>query len=76
MRWEEFEEIWLIDFEFLGRTTPLGADKPGNRPVPICLVAHEHLSGRTIRLWEDQFGADPPYRTDERFPYVSAAHYG
>jgi DNA polymerase-1 len=40
-----FREIWLVDFEFWA--------SPGERPVPVCLVAHELLSGRTVRLWLD-----------------------
>ena len=37
-----FSEIWLVDFEF--------HSPPGERPKPICLVAREHRTGRTIRL--------------------------
>ncbi|CAM8668245.1 bifunctional 3'-5' exonuclease/DNA polymerase [Comamonadaceae bacterium] len=49
-----FKEVWAVDFEFR-------AD-PGERPVPVCLVAQELLGGGpTIRLWADQFGALPPY---------------
>ena len=32
-RLERFTEIWLCDFEFISN--------PGERPVPICMVAHE-----------------------------------
>jgi hypothetical protein len=31
----------------------------------VCLVARELRSGRTIRLWRDQFGPTPPYATDK-----------
>lgn len=49
-----FSEVWAVDFEFR-------AD-PGERPVPVCLVAQELLGGGPpIRLWADQFGAMPPY---------------
>lgn len=51
-----FREIWAVDFEF-GST-------PGERPVPVCLVARELRSGRTIRLLHDEFGTSPPYATD------------
>jgi hypothetical protein len=45
--------IWAVDFEFT-------AD-PGERQVPICMVARELRSGRTIRLWQDQFGRVAPF---------------
>jgi DNA polymerase-1 len=48
-------EIWAVDFEF-------GSD-PGENPEPVCLVAWELRSGRKLRLWRDEFGAVPPYRT-------------
>ena len=44
----DFTEIVLVDFEF--------TSTPGERPGPVCLVARELRSGRTIRLWRDQFG--------------------
>src|SRR6266581_3747467 len=50
-----FREIVVADFEFI--TTP------GNRPVPVCLVAHELHSGRRFRVWQDQLGPAPPYAT-------------
>jgi DNA polymerase-1 len=46
-----FSEIWCLDFEFR-------AD-PGERPWPVCLVAHELKSGRTLRLWRDELLALP-----------------
>jgi DNA polymerase I len=51
-----FREIWLRDFEFIAQ--------PGEHPDVVCLVAHELRSRRTLRLWRDQLGAAPPYRTD------------
>jgi DNA polymerase I len=53
-----FDEIWLHDFEFIAL--------PGERQDVVCLVAHELRSGRTLRLWRDQLGEQPPYRTDNR----------
>lgn len=47
----EFQEIWLVDFEFT-------AD-PGERPVPLCLVAKEYHSGRVVRAWLDTPGPCP-----------------
>jgi DNA polymerase I len=48
-----FREIWAVDFEFQAN--------PGDRPVPVCLVAKELRSGRIIRQWENEFGVSPPY---------------
>ena len=53
-----FDEIWLHDFEFVAQ--------PGERPDVVCLAAREMRSGRTIRLWRDELGTQPPYRTDDR----------
>jgi hypothetical protein len=41
-----FSEIWVADFEFQSAA--------GERSVPICMVAHELVSGRTLRLWGDE----------------------
>jgi hypothetical protein len=49
----KFGEVWAVDFEF---TAP-----PGERPAPICMVGRELHSGRTTRLWQDQFGPTPPF---------------
>jgi DNA polymerase I len=48
-----FREVVLVDFEF--------ASAAGERPAPLCLVAHELRSGRRFRLWRGQFGPAPPY---------------
>ena len=55
----EFREVTLLDFEFLA--------SPGGRPEPICLVAKELVSGRTVRLWQDELSrlGAPPYPTDD-----------
>jgi hypothetical protein len=58
-----FREIWAVDFEFDG--------EPGANPGPLCLVAWELKSGRSIRLWQDQFGAAPPYPTDPNVLFVA-----
>ena len=61
-----YDEIWVEDFEFIARD--------GELPAPICVVAHEVISGRTIRVWRDQFGSSPPYRSDEDVLIVT--YYG
>src|SRR5271166_263419 len=53
---DAFREVVLVDFEFV-------ADR-GERPKPVCLVAKLLKSERTIRLWFDQFGPEPPYPID------------
>ncbi len=52
---DTFREVVVADAEF----TIL----PGERPVPVCLVARELRSGRCFRLWQDQLGLGPPYAT-------------
>ncbi len=58
-----YDEVWLHDFEFI--------PGPGERPDVVCLVAHELRSGRTLRLWRDQLGPQPPYRTDTRVLFIN-----
>src|SRR5262245_612532 len=60
-----YPELWAVDFEF--------AAPPGERPVPVCMVACELRSGRTIRLWQDQFGPAPPFPTNA--PTLFVAYY-
>src|SRR5437762_295766 len=52
---DAYREIWLVDFEF--------SQPPGERPTPVCLVAREFRSGRTLRLWQDELRDRrmPPY---------------
>jgi DNA polymerase I len=59
-----FREVVVLDFEF--------AAPPGERPEPVCLVAHELRSGQRFRIWKDQFGPEPPYATG---PNVLLAAY-
>jgi DNA polymerase I len=56
-------EIVLADFEFeIGQ---------GERPVPVCVVAHELRSGRHFRLMQDGFGSAPPYATGHDVLFVA-----
>jgi hypothetical protein len=59
----KFDEVWAVDFEFTAH--------PGERPAPICMVAHEFHSGRTIRLWQDQFGPAARFSTGKRALFVA-----
>src|SRR5262245_12594207 len=58
-----FREVVLADFEF--------AAPPGERPEPVCLVAHELRSSRRFRLWRDQLGPAPPYATGPDVLFVA-----
>lgn len=58
-----FREVVLVDFEF-----SIGA---GERPIPICLVAHELRSGRWFRIFREQFGLVPPYATGPDVLFVA-----
>lgn len=53
--------VWLVDFEF----RPAGG-REGNPPHPVCLVARDYCSGRTLRFWEDDLARLPgaPFPTD------------
>lgn len=61
----EFREVWLVDFEFNGA--------PGEVVRPVCLVAREFGSGRTLRLRADEFAhlPAPPYATDADSLFVA-----
>jgi hypothetical protein len=58
-----FREVWLIDFEF--------QSTPGERPLPVCLVAWERRSGRKLGLWREEFGSRPPYSTGPESLFIS-----
>lgn len=48
-----FREIWLTDFEYRADT--------GERPEPLCIVAHEYRTGRVVRQWlGDESPAESP----------------
>ena len=69
----DFSAVWLVDFEF-------GAP-PGECPVPICMVARDLASGRTLRVWQDELGtlkAPPYYIGDDSLlvAYYSSAEIG
>jgi len=69
----EFREVWLVDFEFLA--------SPGERPIPVCLVARELATGRQVSLWQEELHRHqaPPYETgpDALFvAYYASAEIG
>ena len=61
----DYREVWLADYEFNGA--------PGAVVHPVCLVAHELGTGRTIRLWEDELARlpAPPYAVDAGALFVA-----
>jgi hypothetical protein len=61
---DKYREVVVADFEF-------GPREPGNRPIPVCLVAYELHSGRRFRIWQDQFGPAPPYATGPDVLFVA-----
>ncbi len=70
---DAFDEIWACDTEYSAPT--------GHRPTPICLVARELRTGRTVRLWADEMAArqTAPFRTDAQslfVAYAAAAEFG
>jgi DNA polymerase I len=74
-----FREIWSVDTEYYPGSGLDNGGVEGDPPTPLCLVAHEMRSGRTIRLWQDQFGPFPPYRLDTDaliVGYMLSAEYG
>jgi hypothetical protein len=60
---DTFREVVIVDTEFVST--------PGNRPIPVCLVAHELRSRRRVRIWRDQFGPVPPYATGRDVLFVA-----
>jgi DNA polymerase-1 len=58
-----FREIVVADFEF--------TNLPGERPGPVCMVAHELHSGRRFRIWQDQLGSTPPFATGPDVLFVA-----
>jgi DNA polymerase I len=65
MNIEGYREVWGVDFEFCA--------PPGERPRPVCMVAAEFASGRTIRWWRNELeGARmAPYPTDPGVLFVA-----
>lgn len=61
----QFDEVWVGDYEFGGGD--------GNRPVPVCLVAHGLRSGKKIRLFRDEILAldGPPYSVSKSNLFVA-----
>ena len=74
-----FQEIWVCDTEYYPGSGLANGGRGGDAQTPLCVVAHEMRSGRTIRLWQDELGPFPPYRLDDSalfVAFVAAAEFG
>jgi DNA polymerase I len=60
-----FNSVYFVDFEF--------GSGPGERQKPICLVALDLVSGKLIRVWEDDLNKmdSPPFPIGEDSLYVA-----
>jgi DNA polymerase family A len=68
-----------FEFEFGGHSSKEEAGRSGERPRPICMVAHDLVSGQRWRLWRGEFGSAPPFPTgpDSLFvAYYASAELG
>jgi len=67
-----YREVWAADFEFFA--------PPGERPLPLCVVARELLTGQLVTQWLlDTPAPQPPWRqgTDVLFlAYYASAELG
>jgi DNA polymerase-1 len=69
----DFDEVCLADFEFQA--------PPGERPIPVCLVAWELVAGRKLHLWQEELRQleTAPYATGSEalfVAYYSSAELG
>jgi len=79
--WRElpFREIWVGDGEYYPGNGKANGGVDGDPITPLCFVAHEMRSGRTVRLWQDELGPFPPYRLDADallVTYLATAEFG
>jgi hypothetical protein len=79
--WRElpFREIWIVDAEYYPGPGKANGGRDGDPTTPLCLVAHEMRTGRTVRLRQHEFGPFPPYRLDLDaliVSYMATAEFG
>jgi hypothetical protein len=58
-----FREVVLADSEFESAN--------GQRPVPVCFVAHELKNARTFRIFQGEFPSSPPWATGPDVLFVA-----
>ena len=65
--WQDlpFREIWAVDTEYYPGPGLANGGERGDPITPLYLAAIEMRSGRTIGLWQGEFGLFPPYRLDQ-----------
>lgn len=65
-----FREVWVVDTEYISR--------PGQRPIPVCLVASELHSGSKHCLWQTHLvqSATPPYQVGDDCLFVAFSASG
>jgi DNA polymerase I len=71
-----YREVWAIDTEFNLRPSaahfsPADPQPEGSIQHPVCLVAVELYSGRTIELFEDELGPAPPFSLGEDVLFIA-----
>jgi hypothetical protein len=60
-----YRAIWILDFEYIARD--------GELQKPICMVAHDLVSGRWISQWCDELDGVPPFDLDSDSLFVAYA---
>ena len=60
-----YRAIWILDFEYIARD--------GEHPEPVCMVAHDIVSGQWITLWRDELHNSPPFDLGPDSLYVAYA---
>lgn len=60
--------VWFVDFEFHP-----AHGREGNPPVPVCMVAREFATGRTLHLWQDDLARleGSPFPVDQTSLFVA-----
>src|SRR5690242_17617378 len=68
-----FRHIVVADFEFHfgGHASIDEANRSGERPRPVCLVAKDLCTGQQWRLWSDGFGPVAPFPTGSDSLFVA-----
>ena len=79
--WRElpFREIWCVDTEYYPGKGKANGGVDGDPITPLCLVAYEMRSDRTVRRWQNELGIFPPYRLDGDaliLGYMISAEFG
>jgi DNA polymerase I len=69
----QFKYLIAADFEFSkgGHDSFAAADRSGEFPRPVCLVAKELRSGQEWRVWEGDFRSTPPFPTGKDACFVA-----